>query len=268
MIWTDENIFFIGKVFWELFNPVQVLFITLFVSLPMLLSSWKKFAKYLLFFSVGVFLFIGIIPTKFIAAPLENYFPQTQLPPQEQVEGIFILGGSINLIASEKQNRTIFDKNKKRVSGGIEMMKHYPAVRVVYSGSNYTPFVGRHEGYYFRKYLKSLGIKRKIIYEKYSRTTYENARYASSAVSDFDKKWILVTSAVHMPRSIGLFRKEGLNVVPYPVDYIKEDKHSSKPFSPKLFISNYFRFNQVMKEYISLLAFYVLGKTDHLLPLR
>ncbi len=148
------------------------------------------------------------------------------------------------------------------------MMKHYPAVRVVYSGSNYTPFVGRHEGYYFRKYLKSLGIKRKIIYEKYSRTTYENARYASSVISDSDKKWILVTSAAHMPRSIGLFQKEGLNVVPYPVDYRKEDKRYSKPLTPKLFISNYAGFDQAMKEYISLLAFYVLGKTDHLLPLR
>ena len=56
--------------------------------------------------------------------------------------------------------------------------------------------------------------------ERRARNTLENAEFAKAlAVPRPGERWLLVTSAFHMPRSVGLFRKAGFNVEPYPVDW-------------------------------------------------
>ena len=53
-----------------------------------------------------------------------------------------------------------------------------------------------------------------------SRNTCENAIYTAQLIKPTKQQtWVLVTSAMDMPRAVGVFRKGGFQVLPYPVDY-------------------------------------------------
>ena len=69
--------------------------------------------------------------------------------------------------------------------------------------------------------FESLGIaKSRLMMERRSRNTQENAEFSKAlAAPKPGERWLLVTSAFHMPRSVGLFRKAGFAVEPYPVDW-------------------------------------------------
>lgn len=255
MLFTAENFFFITKVLWALFNPVHSLIIVLCLSPVLLLTSWRRLGKYLLGGSAVLFLLIGVLPSAIWSYPLEHYFPRPQLPPQSQVGGIIILGGTIDVVNSDLEGKPVF-YTRERLTNAISVLEMYPDVHVIYSGSSPVfNYQGRDERYYARKFFKALNIDRKIIYEKFSRTTYENAHYAKFLATDLEKQWILITSAFHMPRSAGLFQKAGWNIIPYPVDYTPET-----PYFHTSFVARCKVFNRMMKEYLAIVVFYLLNK--------
>jgi DUF218 domain len=60
----------------------------------------------------------------------------------------------------------------------------------------------------------------RIIVERKSRNTTENAAFTKQLVMPKPgERWLLVTSAMHMPRAVGVFRKAGFAVDAYPVGY-------------------------------------------------
>ena len=78
------------------------------------------------------------------------------------------------------------------------------------------------EATYARQLLIDMGIPaERMIFEDQSRTTAENARFTRDIVHPKPgETWALVTSAFHMPRSVGVFRKAGWPVLPWPVGFI------------------------------------------------
>ena len=69
--------------------------------------------------------------------------------------------------------------------------------------------------------LERLGLAAgRVIYEERSRNTSENAEFSLAiARPQPGETWLLITSAFHMSRAVGSFRRAGWNVVPYPVDF-------------------------------------------------
>lgn len=67
-----------------------------------------------------------------------------------------------------------------------------------------------------------------ILIENKSRNTAESSRYSKDLIEslkiDRDEEFLLITSAFHIPRSLGCFRKAGLNVQPYSVDFYAHDR--------------------------------------------
>ena len=79
------------------------------------------------------------------------------------------------------------------------------------------------------------------------------------------ERWLLVTSAYHMPRSIGLFRKAGFAVEAYPVDW----KVGKKDDLFKYYVvssDGLHLVNTGVREWLGLIAYRVSGGTDALLP--
>jgi uncharacterized SAM-binding protein YcdF (DUF218 family) len=74
--------------------------------------------------------------------------------------------------------------------------------------------------------LKMLGVPEEAIWlEPESRNTYEDAAYSAKILKAKGiSRIILVTSAFHMPRSVRLFEKQGLEVIPAPVDFVVTQK--------------------------------------------
>ena len=114
--------------------------------------------------------------------------------------------------------------------------------------------------------LVQLGVAaERIELESVARNTYENAVLSYEAAKPKPgETWLLVTSAIHMPRAVGCFRRAGWTIVPYPVDY-----HTATTIAtaPGLLLADHLMLvNGAAKEWLGLAAYYVLGRSDALLP--
>jgi uncharacterized SAM-binding protein YcdF (DUF218 family) len=109
------------------------------------------------------------------------------------------------------------------------------------------------------------GDPSRIYMEPRPRTFFEDALYAAALLKPKPtERWLLVTQAMHMPRAVGCFRLAGFQVEPYPVEFQTNDTH---PFAG--FISGYhawYDLDTAAKEWISLIGYRLMGKTDALFP--
>src|SRR6185436_17105876 len=106
----------------------------------------------------------------------------------------------------------------------------------------------------------------RITYERKSLNTEQNAVFAKAiALPKAGERWLLVTSAFHMPRAMGAFRAAGFDVVAYPVDFRTDG--SSALTTPFAFVSQGLRMTDTAtKEWIGLISYYLTGKTSALFP--
>ena len=123
------------------------------------------------------------------------------------------------------------------------------------------------EADYAAAIFESLGVSReRLTMERRSRNTQENAEFSKLiAAPKSGERWLLVTSAYHMPRSVGLFRKAGFAVEPYPVDWRTGKRADILAFSP-VAVEGLERTDIGTREWIGLAAYWLTGKIDDLLP--
>ena len=116
---------------------------------------------------------------------------------------------------------------------------------------------------YLLNALSDLGLDpTNIVFEGISRNTYENVLYSRQLVSpEPDQKWLLITSAEHMPRAVGIFRELNWPVIPYPVAYKSDSEYEADGFGASLE-----KLDGAVREWCGLLAYGILGRTDALFP--
>ena len=97
------------------------------------------------------------------------------------------------------------------------------------------------------------------------RIEYENAVVTFGLVKPKPgERWILVTSAFHMPRAVGCFRRVGWRVIPYPVDFNFEgDERFELAFDLAGGIN---AFASGLHEWLGLTFYWLTGKTDTFFP--
>jgi uncharacterized SAM-binding protein YcdF (DUF218 family) len=99
-----------------------------------------------------------------------------------------------------------------------------------------------------------------------SRTTFEDALYSAALLKPKpSERWLLVTPAMHMPRAVGCFRAAGFQVEPYPIEFMTRGLSSRFALfgtGPVALI----QFDAAAKEWIGLIAYRLMGKTDTLFP--
>ena len=101
--------------------------------------------------------------------------------------------------------------------------------------------------------------------ETQSRNTFENAVYTKQLMNpDSDDVWLLVTSAFHMPRSVGIFRAIGWDVVLWPVDYQTTGQFEWEPGID--IAAGLHNINVASREMIGLAAYWLMGRTSALFP--
>ena len=148
------------------------------------------------------------------------------------------------------------------------LARRYPNARVVFSGgsANLVSNDAR-EADFAGEIFESLGVdKSRLMMERRSRNTQENAEFSKALVAPKDgERWLLVTSAFHMPRSVGLFRKAGFAVEPYPVDWRVGGRADLMAFS-NVAVEGLGRTDLAMREWMGLIAYRATGKIDELLP--
>ncbi len=155
-----------------------------------------------------------------------------------------------------------------RIIAAAALAQRYPNARIVFSGGNPNLVSNdAREADYAGAIFESLGIaKSRLIMDRRSRNTLENAEFSKAlAAPKAGERWLLVTSAFHMPRSVGLFRKAGFVVEPYPVDWRVAGRGDLFAFS-NIAGDGLGRTDIAVREWIGLIAYRATGKIDELLP--
>jgi uncharacterized SAM-binding protein YcdF (DUF218 family) len=197
--------------------------------------------------------------------PLEARFPRWDAA-RGAPDGIIVLGASIEAELSAAHGTPVVRSAPDRIIAAAALALRYPNARVVFSGGSANLISNdAREADYAGAIFESLGVaKSRLIMERRSRNTQENAEFSKALVAPKEgERWLLVTSAFHMPRSVGLFRKAGFAVEPYPVDWrVGSDLFSFTTAA----VDGLARTDIAVREWIGLIAYRATGKIDDLLP--
>jgi len=260
--------FLLSKTLGTMLLPVNFLIGAGVLGAILLLTRCAVLGRRLLAASVLLLALCGFSPVgKLLILPLEQRFPPWD-PSRGAPDGIVVLGGGIEPDLSAAHGRPVLDHSGDRLVAAAELARQYPNARIVYSGGN-ANLVGddsAKEADYALSMLEDLGVaKSRLTAERLSRNTVENAEFARTVAKPKEgERWLLVTSAFHMPRSIGLFRKAGFKVEAYPVDW-RASPSTALSFS-SVAMNGLDRTEVAMREWIGLAAYRLTGKTDDFLP--
>ncbi len=202
-----------------------------------------------------------------LLVPLSERFPAWSAawrPP----DGIIVLGGAIDPEGSQARGALEMDASAERIIAMLQLARRYPAARIVISGGSAnlveTPVP---EAPIAGDLLEDFGTPRsRIVLESESRTTAENAAFTRKLVAPKpSERWLLVTSAFHMPRAIGTFRKAGFDVEAYPVDWRTRGWIDLWTLFASL-SAGLSRTDVAVHEWIGLIAYWATGRSSELFP--
>lgn len=148
------------------------------------------------------------------------------------IDGIIVLGGSFKTKHSAVHGIPVMNDNIERVLEGVRLNRIYPNAFLVFSGGNGLPDQSlAPEAEDVKDFMEDMAFSQNsVIYEDRSRNTYENAVFTKGLVQPLaHEKWVLVTSAYHMPRSMAVFEAAGWDITPHPVDYRTDFEYSWMP---------------------------------------
>jgi uncharacterized SAM-binding protein YcdF (DUF218 family) len=221
-------LFGLSKVFWVLCNPGALLVIGAALGGLARFAPWRRVRRLgsaLVGLTIVAMVAVAVLPLgAWLILPLEERFPRPEALPA-QVDGIVVLGGAIDPARSAARDEPELNEHAERMIAFAALARRYPEARLIFTGGSgrLTDQTNR-EADYAVQVMADLGIAPdRVMYERESRNTAENARFAlKMAKPRPGERWLLVTSAFHMPRAVGAFRFAGWPVTPYPVDYCTE----------------------------------------------
>jgi len=247
--------------------PGNLLLILLVGGLGLTVTRWRRLGRWLVLASVLAFACIAILPIgNWLLGHLENRFPPPKSMPAA-VDGIIVLGGSVRSHITVARDQTALNGRAERLTGFLELARRYPEARLAFTGgTNAIGGDGPREADIARRFFaeQELDLDR-VTFEAASRNTFENAELSFQKLSPSpDERWVLVTSASHMPRAVGCFRRVGWTVLPYPVDYnTKPDVGFYLTLSLAAGLS---ALGVAVHEWVGLVTYRMLGRTDSLFP--
>lgn len=260
--------FYLSKLFWFVAQPINLIAVLVLAGVVLGLAGWRRLS---IFVSFAAFLIIATGAWTSTGAllmhPLEDRFQRPDPAPAE-VAGIIVLGGGfeggVNLVRGGYELNSSGDRF---VETAI-LARRYPNARVVVTGGNGSLMLeGEGDGDTAPRLLTALGVEPgRLVLEKRSRNTYENAVFTREIVEPRSGEvWLLVTSAFHMPRSMGLFRKAGFDVVPWPADY-RTAGNEHVGLAQDNVQDSLQNLTVAIREWVGLFAYWLSGRTDSLLP--
>lgn len=214
--------FIVSKLFGFFTAPSNLLVGLAVCGVVLLGTRFFRAGIRLLVAAVALITIVGYLPVgPALILPLENRFPAWD-PVAGAPDGIVVLGGAINTLVSAARGTTALAEGAERVTAAAVLARRYPNARVVFTGGSSALFgATQSEAAFAGRLLADLGVEpSRITLESRSRNTIENAEFTKALVQPKPgERWLLVTSAYHMPRSVGLFRHVGFPVEAYPVDW-------------------------------------------------
>ena len=216
--------FFLGKVLGLITQPLIWVAALLLLGL-LILRRKPRVGRGLVAAALAVLLVMGWLPLPDLGVrALEGRY--AEIAPDADLSGyagVVLLGGAMGSgHVAQAHSQPVVNDYAERMSATAAIVLRHPNMPVIFTGGEGALLgTGPTEADRAKVFFDSLGIAaQRVRYESASRNTYENAVLTAQMPGvNKTEKWLLLTSAWHMPRSMATFEKAGWNVTAYPVDY-------------------------------------------------
>lgn len=259
--------FSLGKLLAALTSPGNVLLLLMLTGLAAILVR-RRWGVGLLAAGLLPLLLIAMTPVSiWVTLPLEKRFPVPSQADTDPVDGIIVLGGALMPIASKEHGTPQLTRDAERLTVLPGLMRRFPDARVVFTGGSGDPrYPDDREAPFVLELLADWGVDTaRVQLEGASRTTWENAVNTAPLVKS-GERWLLVTSAAHMPRAMGVFRSvmPDVRLTAYPVGF-NANRTEVMRFGLNL-SDNLDRFDNAAHEWRGLVAYRLAGRIPTVLP--
>lgn len=251
--------FILSKFFAFLLKPIGFVFVGLFLI-------WRnRRKKHLSRYILATAFITYIFSNEFIINELYLLYEappiaQTALPPHDI--GIVLTGGLMNEEKAPVENLFI-GAHADRFAQALLLYKEKKIRKIVISGGDLKlisrPIIS--EGKLVKKFLVKCGVSPSdIILEGEAVNTYENAKFTTKLLKQHypNQRYLLITSASHLPRAVACFEKQNLSVTPYGADYVsKKRKFLAVSLIPSIYAFK--NAQAIIHEWIGFLSYKIMG---------
>ncbi len=251
------------ELMWWMFQPSSLLLVLLLVGVLALRARWYALSGLVLTLTAVVFVLVVLFPVgELLVAPLEQRIATPQALP-ENIDGIVVLGGAVDWRVTQARGQLNLNSAAERLMAAAALAERYPDAKLVLTGvfsdafQNEFGAVANPQSFFFGTAFEG----RSVTFLGAARSTYEEALLTLETVQPrAGERWLLVTSALHMPRAQGVFQTLGWQVMPYPVDYRSTGRLT---FSPNLQVGRSLsELDLAVREWGALLVYERTGRID------
>lgn len=261
--------FYISKIGYFFMQPSNLLIAVALLGLVLKsFNRWPVTGIRLVWLAVFGLAVVGLSPAaNWLILPLEDRFPRPDVI--RSYDGIIVLGGAVDTVVTGGRGDTALTTSGERITIAARLAAALPDARVVHTGGKGVIIQSQAtEAEGAARLFEDFGINPdRVVLEDASRNTWQNAVLTKKLIDPQPgQTWLLVTSAYHMPRAMGVFEQAGwTGVTAYPVDYRTrglEDRGLGFSGASK----GLRRFDLAFREWLGLLVYRITGRTPVLLP--
>lgn len=252
---------------WSLLSPSQLLVLLAILGPLLALFGAVRWGRRLgLCAAVGLLVF-GVLPSShYLVDALESRFPQPVLPAR--IDGIVLLAGAERPAATERHGEPQLNRHATRYLTALRLATRHPRARLAWVGGPDRDLDdgAAAQGLVARALLGSMGLDpARVTFERRATDTCDSAVNAHRLLAPrAGENWVLVTSAVHMPRAMACFRAAGWQVIPQPAD--RQVVIGGWDSNSVRIADNLALLDVALHEWLGLLFYRLSGRTTELLP--
>jgi uncharacterized SAM-binding protein YcdF (DUF218 family) len=259
--------FILSKTVGLLLRPSILLFVIGIIGLLLCITPWRRIGRRLAIGAFALLILLGVSPiAQMLGHALESRFPKWDAA-RGAPDGVVVLGGVILPGLSRVHGEPVVFGDAGRVLAIAKLAREFPNARFIYSGGDGTlAGKGGAEADYVPPLMDMFGVApERVILEPRSRNTAENAAFSKQVAQPKPgERWLLVTSAQHMPRSMGAFRQAGFPVEAYPVAWRTGLRYQFR-FGLNV-AENLTRLDSAVNEWAGLSIYWLTGRSSALWP--
>ena len=251
----DTPFFFRKLIQGTILNPLFLL--CFIVAAGALWARWKSRRPSNLAITAALCIVLPLIfpIADWMTAPLEQRFERPSLDESAPPDAIVVLGGAIGAARSRSRDDVVLFDAAERLTTGASLAIQFPEAQLIFSSHPA-------EVYWARQLWLKAGINaEQIVLDATAVTTATNAHGVAELLVPEESRVLLVTSAKHMPRSIGAFLARGFTkIMPYPTDY-------RTPYRSYTSVTgNWQLITESFHEWLGLVVYWLNNDSDYLYP--
>ena len=265
--------FYLAKVLWFLLQPSTLIALVIGYGSILIWTGWARWGRRFVSIGAVLLLIAGLSPLgNALILPLEDRFPRTNLDQPPPPTGFIVLGGAEDRLVGLARKAPTLNEAGERILETAMLARKFQEAKIAFSGGDAgILYTSDSEAVGAKRMLTDMGVApHRLILEANARDTYENAVYLRTELDRLGllgtgKRWVLITSAYHMPRAMAAFRKADFEVEPWPVDYRTRGRADlARPFDKVS--EGLRRVDVATREWVGLLAYRFAGRSDTLFP--